>query len=329
MPENAPARASAHRGRRVHPEARNGWLIVDKPVGPSSNAAVQKVRHTLGIGGRRGMKAGHAGTLDPFASGLLIVLLGKATRLMPHVVGHDKRYRVDVRFGGSSSTDDVEGELARDARPAPSRAAVEHALAALAATTEQVPPAVSALHIDGVRAYRRVRRGETVEVPPRPVRFEFIRLVEWREPEEGLWGPRAVLDVRCGTGTYMRALARDLGQLVGQHAHCEALRRTEVGSFTLDRSHAPDAVEWSDVRDAASLLDDDVPRLTVDDAAIELVGLGARLPFPSDRPDLAGVPHLALVDRDGAFISMAEPNPDASLLQPRSVFVDPPPARVE
>src|SRR5690606_26347263 len=115
-----------------------------------------------GIGGKRGTKAGHAGTLDPFASGLLVVLLGRVTRLMPIVVGHDKRYLVDVRFGAGSTTDDVEGELTPSDAPHPSRAVVEAAIATVAATTEQVPPAVSALHIDGVRAYRRLRRGETV-----------------------------------------------------------------------------------------------------------------------------------------------------------------------
>ncbi|MCW2973850.1 MAG: truB, partial [Thermoleophilia bacterium] len=149
------------------------------------------------------------------------------------------------------------------------------------------------------------------------------------DPSPRAWGPRIVLDVRCGTGTYMRALARDLGELVGQHAFCEALRRTEVGSFTLGRSHEPDAVTWSDVRDAATLIDEAVPRLTIDAAAIDQVGLGARLPFPADRPELAGAPHLALVDADGSFVAMAEPTTDGTLLQPRSVFVDPPAPRVE
>jgi tRNA pseudouridine55 synthase len=288
----------------------HGFLLIDKPVGPSSHSAVQKVRKTLGFGGKRGTKAGHAGTLDPFASGLLIVLIGGATRLMPYVVGHDKRYLVGIRFGASSTTDDLEGDLrVSDAAP-PSRAQVEAALTELAAATEQVPPAVSALHIDGKRAYQRVRRGETVIVPPRPVRFDSIDVVEWQEAAaehvvdvDGAplaAGPRIVLDVRCGTGTYMRALARDLGDAVGCPAFCDELRRTEVGEWTLAGASAPDVVAVAELRDPLDLIPH-IPRERLTSADVVEIVFGRRLPATDDGDD--GL--RALVGPDGAMVALA------------------------
>jgi tRNA pseudouridine55 synthase len=302
-----------------------GYLLVDKPVGPSSHGAVQSVRRQLGFVGKRGTKAGHAGTLDPFASGLLIVLIGRATRLMPNVVGHDKRYLVDIRFGASSDTDDATGTLTGSQAPAPEQAAVADALAMLAAQTEQVPPAVSAIHIDGVRAYRRVRRGETIDVPPRPVRFDSIELVAWHDAEEGWLGPRVVLDVRCGTGTYMRALARDLGDAVGCPAHCEALRRTEVGEWTIDQAAPLDGLRLELVRDSLDILDD-TPRLVLDAAQVLDIAAGRRLPLPTE---LASAPQIALVGPDGSLVALARPTSDGTLLQPNTVLVDPPPPTVQ
>lgn len=297
----------------------NGYVLVDKSAGPSSHAAVQSVRRALGIGGRRGTKAGHAGTLDPFASGLLLVLVGRATRLMPFVVGHDKRYVVEVRFGAASSTDDREGELVPSDAPRPDEAVVRAALAPLAAAVEQVPPAVSALHVDGERAYRRVRRGEEVLVPPRPVRFDAVELLEWRPPV-GEAGPTAVLDVRCATGTYMRALARDLGDAVGCPAYCSELRRLEVGEWTVDGAPPPDGAQPCDVRDAAELLGQ-LPRIELDEQQLLDVAAGRRLPGAL-APGLVG--SAALLAPDGSLAAIGEPTGDGTLLQPRTVLVDPP-----
>jgi len=303
----------------------SGYLLVDKPVGPSSHAAVQQVKRALGLGGRRGTKAGHAGTLDPFASGLLVVLLGRATRLMPFVVGHDKRYLVGVRFGASSSTDDCEGELVVSTATPPTEQAVRDAVEQLAASREQVPPAVSALHVDGERAYRRVRRGELVVVPPRPVRFDSIDLVGWRDAAPGEAGPLVDLDVRCATGTYMRALARDLGELVGCPAYCEQLRRAEVGEWQVDGAPAPADVTRACVRDARELIPD-LPVLELDEVQLADVAAGRRLPMPSD---LAGATDVALVAPDGSLAALAVPTGDGTLLQPRTVLVDPAPATVQ
>lgn len=307
---------------------RDGYLLVDKPDGPSSHAAVQRVRRELGIGGRRGTKAGHAGTLDPFASGLLVVLLGRATRLMPFVVGHDKRYLVDVRFGAGSDTDDATGTLVPADAPSPDEAAVREALGGLASATEQVPPAVSAIHVDGERAYRRVRRGELVAVPARQVRFDVIELVAWHDAAPGEGGPRAVLDVRCGTGTYMRALARDLGAAVACPAHCEALRRTEVGPWHVDDAATLDALTPAHVREPRGLLSQ-VPMVQLDGPQLADVAAGRRLPASLLDAGGSDAATVALLAPDGSLAAIAEPTSDGTLLQPRTVLVDPPAASVQ
>jgi tRNA pseudouridine55 synthase len=288
----------------------NGYVLVDKPAGPSSHAAVQQVRRALGIGGRRGTKGGHAGTLDPFASGLLVVLLGKATRLMPYVVGHDKRYSVKVRFGASSDTDDRDGTLEPSDAPLPSQEAVWAAVVELARSTTQVPPAVSAIHVDGERAYRRVRRGETIEVPSRPVRFDSIDMVGF---EEG----SVSLDVRCATGTYMRALARDLGEAVGCPAYCERLRRLEVGDWAVEGATDPGDVEPRHIRDALELVPD-LPRLQLDESQLADVASGRRL--TADPAVDSG--QVALVAPDGSLAGLGEVADGTSLVQPRIVLVE-------
>jgi len=302
----------------------NGFVLVDKPEGPSSHSAVQHVKRALQLGGRRGTRAGHAGTLDPFASGLLVVLIGRATRLMPFVVGHDKRYVVDVRFGASSDTDDATGTLTRSDAESPSESTVCAALTDLAAAVEQVPPAVSAIHIDGERAYRRVRRGEQVMVPARPVRFDAIELRSWHPAEALDGGPRAVLDVRCASGTYMRALARDLGEAVGCPAHCEALCRTEVGHWHLDGAPAPSDVDATRVRDAAELVHA-LHRVEVDVMGLADIAAGRRLPLGDVPPDASSV---AVFAPDGTLAAIAAPTSDGTLLQPRTVLIGPPTAGV-
>lgn len=298
----------------------NGYVLVDKPAGPSSHAAVQQVRRALGIGGRRGTKAGHAGTLDPFATGLLVVLLGRATRLLPFVVGHDKRYLVDVRFGASSDTDDRTGTLTPSEAPPPGEQQVRAVLPRLLALAEQAPPAVSAIHVDGERAYRRVRRGEVLEVAARPVRYDAIELVDWSEAADTT-GPRAVLDVRCATGTYMRALARDLGTAVGCPAYCEQLRRVEVGRWAVEGAPAPDGVGPDDVRDAVELVAD-LPRQQLGERGLADVAAGRRVAITADSPPPGG--RVALLAPDGSLAAVAEVTSDHRLLQPRTVLVDPP-----
>lgn len=292
----------------------SGFVLIDKPVGPSSNATVQHVRRSLGIGGRRGVKAGHAGTLDPFASGLLLVMVGKATRLMPFIVGHNKRYLMEVAFGASSSTDDREGVLKLSSAPLPSRSALEDAVAYLVSSTEQIPPAVSAIHVDGERAYQRVRRGETFTVAPRKVQFITIDLISFD-------GKYAVLQVHGSSGAYMRALARDLGEIVGCPAHCHELRRTHVGEWCVDDAHDPSQVSLTHIVDAGELIR--FPRILLSAQQVSDVTCGRRLSRPIDDPDESLDDRVALCDEHGSLVALARRSEDGLWLMPSPVLVDP------
>jgi tRNA pseudouridine55 synthase len=194
-----------------------GLLLLDKPPGPSSFALVREARR------RFGAKAGHAGTLDPFASGLLLCLLGRATRLARYLVGLDKRYVTEIRLGARTTTGDPEGELLEETE-IPDRADVE----ALVGEIELPIPQASAVKIDGERAYRLHRRGVAVEMPTRLSTVHALDVVRW-DP------PALVLDLRVSSGTYIRSIADALG------GHCRTLRRTEVGSFGVEDA-GPDRV---------------------------------------------------------------------------------------
>jgi tRNA pseudouridine55 synthase len=212
----------------------DGLLLVDKPAGVTSHDVVNAVRRATGE-----RRTGHAGTLDPFATGLLVVLAGRATRLIPHVSGDPKVYEATVRFGAETDTEDLLGAVIAEAPP-PARAAVESAIPSLTGWLEQVPPAYSAKRVQGRRAYDLAREGATVTLAPARVRVDVWELLAWRD------GPPAEADVRvtCGGGTYIRSLARDLGRAVGSAAHLSALRRARSGVFDV-----ADAVPLARVRD--------------------------------------------------------------------------------
>jgi len=203
-------------------------VLVDKPAGPTSFGCVAKVRGALG--GRK-VKVGHAGTLDPFATGLLALLVGRATRLAPYLVGLDKRYRTTLQLGVRSDTGDTEGTLEPGDGPLPDAAGLALACAGFVGTISQVPPATSAIKIDGKRAYALARAGVAVEMPAREVQVHALDVVGY-DPELG----RAVIDVRCSKGTYVRSLARDLGDALGCGAYCAELQRTAIGHLTLERA---------------------------------------------------------------------------------------------
>ncbi|PPF76058.1 tRNA pseudouridine(55) synthase TruB [Pseudoclavibacter sp. Z016] len=223
------------------PPGPNGILLLDKPQGPTSHTLVATTRRALGT-----RKVGHAGTLDPMASGLMILGVGGATRLLTYFVGDDKEYFATVRLGVSTNTEDAEGELTATA-PGGAVAAVtperiEAAMAALRGPISQIPSSVSAIKVDGVRAYKRVRDGEEVKLAARAVTISELELLASRS---GLAGETPVLDldvrVACSSGTYIRALARDLGDALGTGAHLTALRRSRVGDFSISDAVAPDA----------------------------------------------------------------------------------------
>jgi tRNA pseudouridine55 synthase len=216
------------------PPTPDGILLVDKPQGITSHTAVSRARRALGT-----RKVGHAGTLDPMATGLLILGIGPSTRLLTHMVGLDKTYTATIALGAATTTDDAEGEVttAADASHV-TGADLTDPMAALTGDIEQVPSAVSAIKVDGQRAYDRVRAGEQVELRARPVTVARFEALAFRP------GARAEVDVvvDCSSGTYIRALARDLGEALGVGGHLTALRRTRIGPFGVEGAPLADAL---------------------------------------------------------------------------------------
>jgi tRNA pseudouridine55 synthase len=198
----------------------SGWLILDKPQGMTSTQAVTKVRRLFDAA-----KAGHAGTLDPLATGVLPIALGEATKTVPFAVEGLKTYRFTVRFGTEMDTDDAEGTVVATSDARPSTEAIEAMVPRFTGEISQVPPRFSALKVEGARAYDLARDKENFELTPRMISIERLSLISCPNPDH------CVLEAECGKGTYIRALARDLGRALGTCAHVEALRRTRVGAF--------------------------------------------------------------------------------------------------
>lgn len=206
--------------RRKRGEPVHGWIILDKPVGMTSTQAVGAVRHLFNA-----QKAGHAGTLDPLASGLLPIALGEATKTVPFAMDGAKAYEVTVRWGEETNTDDAEGEAVASSKARPDKARLEAVLAGYTGLVSQVPPKYSAIKIDGKRAYKLARDGKDFELAARDVQIDELTLVDL--PDED----HAILHVACGKGTYIRSLARDIGRDLGCFGHVVALRRTIVKPF--------------------------------------------------------------------------------------------------
>jgi tRNA pseudouridine55 synthase len=219
-------------GRRKKGDPINGWLILDKPLEMTSTQAVSRVRRLFNA-----QKAGHAGTLDPLASGLLPIALGEATKTVPFAQEGSKAYKFTIRWGVSTTTLDAEGEVTgeSDIRPGPDE--IETALASFVGDIAQVPPKFSAIKVDGERAYDLARAGEDVQLQARPVRVDGLELLD--NPSADL----ALIEMRCGKGAYVRSLARDLASELGTEGHVAALRRTEVGAFDLNDAITLDALE--------------------------------------------------------------------------------------
>ncbi|MDV7144060.1 tRNA pseudouridine(55) synthase TruB [Tropicimonas sp. TH_r6] len=198
----------------------SGWVIIDKPAGPTSTAVVNKVRWAF-----EAKKAGHAGTLDPAATGLLAIALGEATKTVPYVTDALKAYRFTIRFGQGTNTDDAEGEVIAESDTRPEDDAIRTALAPFIGDILQVPPKYSAVKIDGERAYALARDDEDFEIAARPLYVDSLELVARPDADT------AVLEMVCGKGGYVRSIARDLGAALGCHAHVLELRRIWSGSF--------------------------------------------------------------------------------------------------
>jgi tRNA pseudouridine55 synthase len=297
----------------------DGILVLAKPAGPTSHDMVALVRRIAST-----RRVGHGGTLDPFAAGVLPLFLGAATRVAEYHLGDDKAYRATVCFGATSTTDDLDGELTPVDGPAPDRTAVEAALASFRGQIEQRPPAYSAIKVAGRRAYAMARAGETPELPPRRVTIHALDLVEWDDTDPDR--PIAVLDVRCSAGTYVRALARDVGAALGTGAYLGALLRTASGPFRLG-----DALEVETVREAAARGREEVERLllpvdwglhsfpsvTLGPADRAAVARGQFVRPPGPLPP-EGTP-IRLLDTDGRLVAIATRR--ANRLAPDKVLV--------
>lgn len=280
--------------------APSGLVVVDKPGGLTSHGVVSRVRRLAGT-----RRVGHAGTLDPMATGVLIVGVERATRLLGHLALTEKEYVATIRLGQSTVTDDAEGEVTASAPPdtvaAVTREAVDAGVAALTGPIEQVPSKVSAIKVNGVRSYARVREGEDFELAARPVTVHSFTIQDVR-PGEGVLD----LDVTvvCSSGTYIRALARDLGTGLGVGGHLTALRRTRVGPYDLGGACTLDELAESfavlPLEDAAAAA---FPRWDVDAAQAQLLSNGVRVAVP----ELAPGPTAAFAP-DGRLLALVEPH---------------------
>lgn len=255
----------------------HGWLVVDKPVGPTSAQVVGKLKWALRQGGHGKVKIGHGGTLDPLASGVLPIALGEATKLTGHLLNGPKAYRFTIRFGTATTTDDAEGAVVAESQVRPDADAIRAVLPRFTGPIRQRPPAYSALKIDGERAYALARAGAAPELAERDLLIHELTLQETT-------AETATLDVRCSKGTYVRSLARDIAEALGTVGHVALLRRTAAGPFTLDQAmsldkwvelvHGP-APEQALLPLTAGL--DDIPALAVEPHEAAALKQGKRL----------------------------------------------------
>jgi tRNA pseudouridine55 synthase len=289
-----------------------GFLNIRKPAGPTSHDMVDLVRRLMPRAPRRGerVKVGHAGTLDPFAEGVLVVCVGPAVRLTDLVHAQPKRYRAGVVLGATSTTDDPTGEISASSAAPVDEPVVREAISRFVGTHDQVPPAYSAIQVSGRRAYKLARKGLAPDLPPRPVTIHSIEVLSYA------W-PRLEIEVVCGGGTYLRALARDLGKALGTGAYCGGLVRTGVGPFRLEDALAPEHVDPE--RDLISPLAavEHLAKVSVDAKGAAAIALGRRVPLPSAHPP----GEVAVVNDSGELIALGMVDDSGWGLQPTKVFV--------
>ncbi len=302
-------------GRRKKGSPVHGWLVLDKPQNMTSTQAVGIVRRVFNA-----QKAGHSGTLDPLATGILPIALGEATKTVSFAVDGEKAYRFTVRWGAETETDDTEGAIANTSDLRPDRASIEALLPQFHGEIMQVPPAYSAIKVDGARAYDLARDGETVVLNARPVFIDSLQLVDMPD------AATSVFEARCGKGTYVRALARDMGRLLGCYGHVIALRRTQVGPFDEAIAVAMDDLKAaSDANDPEQLLRflqpveaalADLPELLVSQSDAASLARGQTVLIPGrDAPILSGP---AYATSKGRLIALGELAKGA--LHPTRVF---------
>jgi tRNA pseudouridine55 synthase len=290
--------------------AISGVLVVDKPVGLTSHDVVQIVRKGTNI-----RRAGHTGTLDPRASGVLVILIGPAVRLSEYVSASDKRYQAVVRLGVSTDTYDADGRVEATAPVNVTEQQFETALSKFVGEIEQVPPPYSAVKIKGRKAYEMAREGEEVDLSPRKIQVYNLELLEWAMPE-------AVIDVYCSSGTYVRSLAHDLGEMLGCGAHLVGLRRTKSGRFTL-RDAVPlrklkehfDNGTWYQLLIPAAEALSDWKAVELDQDQVEAVRHGHRIPAAGST-----VAMVRGISEQGELVALLEYVAETEEYQPKKVF---------
>jgi tRNA pseudouridine55 synthase len=292
----------------------HGLLILDKPSGITSREAIDRVKPWF----PPRTPLGHAGTLDPLATGVLVVCVGVATRLADYVQRMAKTYRAGFLLGATSDTDDADGTITPiDVTAPPTRARIEQERERFLGEIEQVPPAYSAVKVTGRRAYALARRGRPVELTPRRVRIDSIEILSFDYP-------RLELLIGCGKGTYIRSLARDLGERLGCGAYVETLRRTRIGAFTdtdavgLEADATTARARLLPLANAVA----ELPRLTLADPEAKRLRLGQRLPLGEEQ--LAAIPRdeeeVAVLDSAGDLIAVSRIDWERRVLSPRKVF---------
>jgi tRNA pseudouridine55 synthase len=311
--------------------ATSGLIIVDKPSGWTSHDVVARIRRLAGT-----RRVGHAGTLDPMATGVLVIGVEKATRLLGHLALTSKEYLATIRLGQATDTGDAEGTVTGGAPAgALAREAIEAAAATLTGQIQQVPPAVSAIKVGGKRSYQLTREGTPPELPPRPVTVWSFQILATRPQAPPAGTPAGLLDadavVRCSSGTYVRALARDLGEALGVGGHLTMLRRTRVGPYDLGMAHTLDELAANvpilPIAQAAAAA---FPSLHLTEAQADAVSHGRRLPdsvLPTVSPPSAAAVTdgqepagpVAAFAPDGTFVALLEAKDGQA--RPLAVFV--------
>ncbi|MBE3144334.1 MAG: tRNA pseudouridine(55) synthase TruB [Planctomycetes bacterium] len=290
--------------------AISGVLVIDKPIGLTSHDVVQIVRKGTNI-----RRAGHTGTLDPRASGVLVILIGPAVRLSEFVSASDKRYQAVIRLGQTTDTYDADGHVTSTSPVDITEEQFENALKQFIGEIEQVPPPYSAVKVKGRKAYEMAREGEEVNLQPRKIQVYNLDLLEWAPPE-------AVIDVYCSSGTYVRSLAHDMGEALGCGAHLVGLRRTKSGRFTL-RDAVPlrklretfDNGTWYQFLIPAAEALSDWPAIELSQTQVENVRHGHRIPADPEKGKIARG-----ISEQGELVALLELDSTTNEWQPKKVF---------
>jgi tRNA pseudouridine55 synthase len=289
--------------------AKSGFLCVDKPCGISSFGAVARVRHAAGC-----RKAGHAGTLDPEASGLLLIALGDATRVLPYLPLEPKRYQFVVQFGQMTDTLDTKGILVKTGGSIPSRTNVEAVLPGFLGSISQVPPEFSAIKVNGRRAYRLARQGQTVELAARTIAVHAMALLHYDEASG-----QALFDVTCSGGTYVRALARDIAAACGTFGYALSIRRLAIGRFAVEKACLMGDIENAVIITVHDALKDQ-PVITVDDRQIARIKNGSCISIPDGAVTPKCIVTAFAFDTEHNLVAVLKRKTDGTF-QPEKVFI--------